>query len=144
MLLNNETIEKENLPQAFANHFQYKIKTIIRDVKIDTEVYNGINKVLSASENFMTELKIIECIKSIKIKNNEGFDRIPQRILVDGLPNLLPPLVILFEQIYLQKKYPNNGLCPKLSQFSKRVTKTQLKITDQFPTYVVLLKSLRN
>jgi hypothetical protein len=36
MLLSNETIEKDNLPQAFANHFQYKIKTIIRDVKLDT------------------------------------------------------------------------------------------------------------
>jgi hypothetical protein len=77
------------------------------------------DKVLSASENFMTELKIIECIKSIKIKNNEGFDRIPQRILVDGSPNLLPPLVILFEQIYLQKNTPTMACVQNYPNFQK-------------------------
>ena len=32
----------------------------------------------------MTEEKIIEAVKSLKMKNCEGSDRLPQRMLVDG------------------------------------------------------------
>ena len=34
---------------------------------------------------FMTSDDILKCIKDIKIKNTEGYDRIPQRIIVDGI-----------------------------------------------------------
>ena len=40
---------------------------------------------------FMDENSIRECISTLKVKNNEGFDRIPQRILSDGVENLIIP-----------------------------------------------------
>jgi hypothetical protein len=49
---------------------------------------------------FMDQESIIECIQTIKIKNCEGHDRIPQRILVDGAAYLVAPLKVLFEMNY--------------------------------------------
>ena len=45
----------------------------------------------------MSELKVMECMKSLKIKNVEKYDRIPQRILVDGLEIL--KILILYSII---------------------------------------------
>ena len=49
---------------------------------------------------FMDKDSILECVKTLKIKNCEGYDRIPQRILVDGISELIHPLTELFELIY--------------------------------------------
>jgi hypothetical protein len=73
-------------------------------------VYNGKCKVKIPNCNFMSEADIEECIKDIKIKNNEGFDCIPQRIIVEGCASLLPPLFILFKKIYNQMKLPEQWL----------------------------------
>ena len=54
----------------------------------------------------MSSPMILECLKEIKIKNCEGFDRIPQRVLTDGAEILVTPLSILFEKIYTQKAIP--------------------------------------
>ena len=47
----------------------------------------------------MTKEQIIECIKSLKIKNTEGYDRIPQRIIINGLEALGKPLEKLFSLV---------------------------------------------
>ena len=44
-----------------------------------------VKKVNPENKMFMDRNSIKECIKSIKMKNTEGYDRIPQRILVDGV-----------------------------------------------------------
>ena len=76
--------------------------------------------VLLLNEKMIMDKDLIrECIKTIKIKNKEGFDRIPQRVLVDGCENLFEPLAELFELIY--KKYHNNGSLQKRYHFTKRV-----------------------
>ena len=38
---------------------------------------------------------------SIKMKNSEGEDRIPQRVLIDGMEQLIVPLTHLFK-IFVQ------------------------------------------
>ena len=40
--------------------------------------------------------KDFKCIKGLKIKNTEGYDRIPQRIIIDGGMVLCWPLENLF------------------------------------------------
>jgi hypothetical protein len=55
---------------------------------------------------FMTKEDIIECMKSLKCKNSEGFDRIPQRILVDGMEHLINPITRLLALIYKETKIP--------------------------------------
>ena len=65
---------------------------------------------------FMTSKDIRECIKSIKLKNTEGYDGIPQRVLVDGLKQLLAPLTHLFELIYRNKVIPEQWVVLKIVQ----------------------------
>ena len=55
----------------------------------------------------MDQASIKECLLFLKIKNSEGFDRIPQQVLLDCIDYLLEPLIYLFEAIYDQKKILN-------------------------------------
>ncbi len=59
---------------------------------------------------FMQESDIWECMKSLKAKNSEGMDRIPQRILLDGNDLLVKPLVRLFELIFDHSTVPDQWL----------------------------------
>jgi hypothetical protein len=52
---------------------------------------------------------ILSCIKSLKNKNSVGFNRIPQRIIVDGADVLIDPLTEMFHRIYLQRTVPELG-----------------------------------
>ena len=55
----------------------------------------------------MSRQEIIECIEQLKIKNCEGYDHIPQRILIDGIDILVNPLIITTFFINLQRQdYP--------------------------------------
>ena len=51
----------------------------------------------------MTSDNILKAVSSIKMKNSEGDDRIPQRIIIDGISLLLRPLTVLFGKIYETK-----------------------------------------
>ena len=110
---NKEEIPNIEVPDRFANHFDIKIRNILREVKINDAVYNGIKKVEAENKNFMDLQSVRECITSLKIKNTEGFDRIPQRVLVDGIDYLLAPLTTLMNRIYEQKQVPEQWLVAK-------------------------------
>ena len=45
-------------------------------------------------------LNLNESTQSIKLKNSEGHDRIPQILLIDGVSVLLQPLTSLFDNKY--------------------------------------------
>ncbi len=62
---------------------------------------------------FMDKIALIEVMKSLKPKNSEGYDRIPQRILLDGIEHLIVPFEKLFSQIYQSKKVPDQWLIAK-------------------------------
>ena len=69
-------------------------KTVFQEnTRVDPGVYNGTRKIFEGNEMFMSSMEVERCIQSIKVKNSEGFVRIPQRILVDGIEHLLPTLV---------------------------------------------------
>ena len=68
---------------------------------------------------FMSSKNLLKCIKDITLKNTEGYDRIPQRIIVDGKRNLIVPLSHLFELIY------NTKCIPKQRKFSNKCIKNQ-------------------
>ena len=73
----------------------------------------GQKKVSAEDKMFMDEVAILECVKTIPLKNTEGFDRIPQRILVDGIGVLIKPLGILFSKVYSEKLVPSQWLVSK-------------------------------
>ena len=81
----------------------------MNSAEIDPAIYNGNKKIDGNNKMFMNREWISECLRSIKIKNTEGFDRIPQRILVDGCDSLLDPLTELSQTPcpHFSKKAPN-------------------------------------
>ena len=85
MKFNNVTVTGVNICEQFASFFENKVKTITDEAIIDDEIYNGTSRMVARDQMFMTRPEIYECIKTIKIKNNEGYDRIPQRVLVDAI-----------------------------------------------------------
>ena len=108
-----DEIDPEKLPERFAKFFDDKIKNVLAQTSLDENVYNGYRKVNSESKFFMTYEMVGECISSLKIKNTEGYDRIPQRVLVDGIDELTRPLSIIFKKIYHEKAIPGQWLIAK-------------------------------
>ena len=92
-------MEGHERSEVFARFFENKVKEITDSTLVDQQVYNGRRKIFATDEMFMSIHEVETCIKSIKIKNSEGHDRIPQRILVDGAFYLIPPLAKLFGMI---------------------------------------------
>ena len=120
MYLNNTKIENNLLPDAFAEFFKSKVETIVNEQVISDTVYNGVRKLHSNQANFMTELEIIKVVKTLKPKNSEGHDRIPIRIIKDGIQSLIKPLKILFTKVYEQKKIPEQWLISKIIPIHKK------------------------
>ena len=109
----NEQISPAEVPESFAKFFDDKIKHVLEETMVDDTVYNGVKKVNAESKFFMTPSLVRECICSLKTKNTEGYDRIPQRILVDGADILVEPLSVLFHKIYHEKTIPGQWLISK-------------------------------
>ena len=127
MTLNNVEINERDIPDAFASFFETKIVNIVHESRIDTNVYNGTNKIVVPDENFVSEIKLREVISSMKIKNCEGYDRIPQRILIDGIDFLAKPLTALLNQIYITKQIPEQWLVAKIVPIFKKGKQNQIE-----------------
>jgi endonuclease/exonuclease/phosphatase family metal-dependent hydrolase len=110
---NNIKIPKSDWPDRFATFFENKVNGIVKDVKLNHNVYNGTRKVQVNNKNFMDTKSVMECVKSLKIKNSEGWDRIPQRVLVDGIDVLIGPITTLMNMIYTQRTIPGQWLVSK-------------------------------
>ena len=119
-------IPNSHIPDAFADYFEKKVNDIYNEAKIDPQIYNGKRKLNSENKFFMTETDIIACIKTIKIKNCEGIDRIPQRILVDGADHLVAPLTYLFKLIYTRKEIPAQWRMAKVTPVHKKGSKNDI------------------
>ena len=120
MYLSNLPISIKDLPDSFAESFISKVNSIVDQQTISDNVYNGVRKIESTTTNFMTEIEILKAIKSMKPKNCEGHDRIPLRILIDGIQILIAPLSTLFNKIYNQKKIPEQWLISKIIPIHKK------------------------
>ena len=107
---------------------------------VDPEGWNGEKIINSEEINFMTAERVTECIRELKTKNCEGYDRLPLRILKDGAPVCQP----YFEKSTRQKKYQNNGRSPRLFHFKKKATNKNSRTTGQSLTFAQLLKYSRN
>ena len=103
MYHNNIPVAKNTLPDVFAESFINKVNEIVDQQSISDTVYNGTRKILSTALDFMTELEVLKAVKSMKLKNCKGHDRILLRILIDGIQILITPLSTLFNKIYTQK-----------------------------------------
>ena len=120
MNLKGVPVVGSGISDCFAKFFDEKVKNIVGKVKIDENVYNGNRKIVAGDLNFMTKQDIIECVKMLKMKNSEGYDRIPQRILIDEVDHLIDPLSKLFSMIYNSKSIPGQWLVAKITPIHKK------------------------
>ena len=120
MFKNGSKINKFDIPDAFASFFVDKVQKIVNETNINPNVYNGKRKLNNINENFMEYSDVLLAVKSLKTKNCEGHDRLPQRILIDGIEILINPLVELFQKIYEQKKLPQQWLISKTTPILKK------------------------
>ena len=65
---------------------------------------------LAQTKNVKSEDEILAAVKSLAIKNSEGHDRIPQRILIVVFEILKAPLSVLSNKIYDTKEIPQQWL----------------------------------
>ena len=112
------------IPETFAEYFSDKISGLLFNVAIDPNVYNGRRKLEAQDINFMTSGNILRAVHSIKMKNSQGDDRIPQRILIDGISILLNPLTTLFGTIYEKKEIPEQWKLAKITPVHKKGNKS--------------------
>jgi hypothetical protein len=61
----------------------------------------------------MDDSLIRECLSSLKPKKSEGFDRIPQKVLIECAVRLINPFTRLFNRIYNQRKVTEQWLISK-------------------------------
>ena len=87
----------------------------------------GLKKYRLETDIFMDESSIKDCIRGLKLKNREGFDRIPQRILCDGVEHLIKPLTGLFKRIYEQKLIPDQWKISKTIPIHKKGPKKDIE-----------------
>ena len=103
MYKGNTLIIENDIPEKFAELFGDKLINIINEVLINNGVYNGKHSINIGSVNFMTPENLLLAVRSLKVKNCEGHDKIPQRILTDGIDLLQYPSSILLNKMYSQK-----------------------------------------
>ena len=126
MTVENNKANFDSLPDAFAEFFNTKIKKIVEEVQIDPNVYNGKRKIRVEDDFFMSKNEIIIAVKSLKTKNCEGYDRLPQRILIDGIDVLIDPLTVLFKKNYESNSIPEQWLMSKVTPILKKGDKSKI------------------
>ena len=127
MTLFNEIVDQKDRSDTFADFFRDKVNSIVAEQQISHNVHNGHRKIWTVDHHFMSIERILESVKSLKNKKCEGHDRIPQKILVDGIEILKYPLSYLFNQIYTEKTVPKQWLIAKIIPIHKKGKTTSIE-----------------
>ena len=129
MFIEGNRVCVDEVAESFATHFEDKISRLTSEIRIDQNVFNGTRTILDheAENNFMTIENIRKAVLSIKLKNSEGEDRIPQRILIDGMEILLQPLAVFFSMVYRDKVIPEQWKMAKITPVHKKGPRKEVK-----------------
>ena len=144
MFKERNPVNEDSLCNEFAKFFDDKVKNIVESTTIEDGLYKRRRIINSNNKMFMDESSVRECITNLKIKNSEGYDRIPQRIFKEGIEVLLKPLTTLFRLIYEQMNIPEQWKIAKTVPIHKKGPKKTQKITGQQQTSARLLKFMKN
>ena len=94
MSLGGVPIAGSDLADAFASHFDNKVRTNVALARVDPNgVYNGRCQLLVQDRLFMDKGDVKECLEMLKNKKCEGLDREPVCLIKDARVPLLIPSV---------------------------------------------------
>ena len=71
MSFDKKKISEHEISDCFAEFFDFKVKGIVESVSINPGVHNGVRKIFANDWMFMSRVRIIECVKGLKMKNTE-------------------------------------------------------------------------
>ncbi len=107
MLYNGQELEtEESIAQGFADFFKQKVEDITIVMTVKQNVFNGEKKVDTESENFFTEEKVKEVMKTLKDKSSYWSDNIPVKVIKDAHKILVKPYHKLLNKVYNQNIIP--------------------------------------
>ena len=120
-------VPAHQIADAFAAHFNDKIKSHVINTKVCPNVYNGRNKIIVQNRNFMQKNDVKECMQSLKSKKCEGYDRIPVCVITDASDVLLEPMSQLFDKIYSIGVLPEQWKISKIIPIFKKGDKSKIE-----------------
>ena len=113
------------------SHFRFQLvsepQNILHFTSVSTNVFNGTAKEKENNVDFMSPCEVRSCMETIKLKNTEGYDRMPQRNLREGIDILASPFAKLFNKIYNKKRIPSQWLVSKIIPTFKKIDKTRIE-----------------
>jgi hypothetical protein len=140
MTIDEEKITKGKVAETFAKHFRTKVSSIIESTNINTGVFNGIKLFDAEDSNFMTEENVNKTLRGLKIKNCEGYDRIPLRVYNEGANYQTKT----FNKIYNERKVLQQWKIAKVIPLYKKATSAKWRTTGPSQTYAQFQKYAKN
>ena len=113
--------------QAFANYFRTKVEKVVEENQINHHVNNGTRLVVCSSQNFFTLELVREIMLDLKYKPCFGSDRIPLKVLKDGVDFLAQPILELMNLIYAQKNVPEQWKISRIIPLHKKGPRTNIE-----------------
>jgi hypothetical protein len=107
---NNVDVPHKNQAKSVADYFHEKIVKLKGETTLNIIFHNGYNKLMVVDRFFMEVLDVYECMKVIKPKMSEGYNRILMNNICDARGVLTPALSTLFSKIYYQNSIPEQWL----------------------------------
>ena len=128
MSLGGIPVAGSDLADAFASHFDSKVRTNVALARVDPNgVYNGRCQLMVQDRFFMDKADVEVCVDMLKNKKCEGFDRVPVCVIKDARLPLLDPLCKLFKNIYATGQLPEQWKVSKIVPIFKKGCKTKIE-----------------
>jgi hypothetical protein len=120
ILWDDKVFKDSEIAEAFSEYFEDKVEKIVQETGTKQDSYNGRRLFDEDDEDFMRPSDIMKVLKNLKIKNCEGYDRLPLRIIAKGAELLLPIITKLFSKIYKERMVPNQWKVAKVIPLHKK------------------------
>ena len=131
MTLGGNLVAGSDLVDAFACHFDSKVRAAVTLARVDPNgVYNGRCQLIVQDRFFMDKVDVEECLNMLNNKNCEGFDRIPVCVSKDAkTPPVKPlnPMCKFLKKIYATGQLPEQWKVAKIIPIFKKGCKTKIE-----------------